>query len=48
MSDQDLQNATDEEMDAFLSRLFGPGKEDDDEADSAADGGQVDAQLSAR
>ncbi len=36
MSDQDLQNATDEEMDAFLSWLFGPGKRDD-ETDSEAD-----------
>ncbi len=48
MSDQDLQNATDEEMDAFLAWLFGRGKHDDEKADSEADGGQVDAQLSAR
>ncbi len=48
MLDQDLQSVTDEEMDAFLAWLFGRGKGDDDEADSASDGGQVDTQLSAR
>jgi len=37
MSDQDLQDATDEEMDAFLNWLFGPGTGDDETADSVAD-----------
>ncbi len=41
MSEQDLQPVTDEEMNAFLAWLFGPGKGDDERADSAADSGTL-------